>query len=140
MMKDEFEKLAGYEVSSDDYYNIIEKMYMATNLSKQDFVKTVNRKRFEVKKVTERQLLNQLRKEAKHMEEICGHCLDYECEARMEDIAKQIAKMNGYDAKNLQSGYWFIREYEYPNMRGCSFPSTLVIYINGHEYKRFALV
>ena len=50
MMKVEFEQLAGYEVSMEDYSNIIEPMYMATNLSKQEFVQVVDRKRFEVKK------------------------------------------------------------------------------------------
>ena len=50
MMKQEFERIAGYEVSAEDYYKVIEPMYMATNLSKQDFVKTINRKRFAVKK------------------------------------------------------------------------------------------
>lgn len=49
MMKQEFERLAGYEVSAEDYNNIIEPMYMATDLSKQEFVKTINRKAFEVK-------------------------------------------------------------------------------------------
>ena len=49
MMKHEFEEIAGYEVSTEDYDNIIEPMYMATNMSKQDFVKTINRKRFEQK-------------------------------------------------------------------------------------------
>ncbi len=49
MMKQEFEALAGYEVSAEDYNNIIEPMYMATDLSKQEFVKTINRKNFEVK-------------------------------------------------------------------------------------------
>ncbi len=46
MMKYEFETLAGYEVSTEDYNNIIEPMYMATNLSKEEFVKTVSKKRF----------------------------------------------------------------------------------------------
>lgn len=55
MMKHEFETLAGYEVSREDYDNIIEPMYMATNLSKQDFVKTISKKRFQtVKKVEEK--------------------------------------------------------------------------------------
>ena len=49
MMHHEFEQIAGYEVSYEDYTNIIEPMYMATNLSKQDFVKTINRKAFEKK-------------------------------------------------------------------------------------------
>ena len=50
MMKQEFEALAGYEVSTEDYNNIIEPMYLATDLSKQDFVKTISKKRFAVKK------------------------------------------------------------------------------------------
>jgi hypothetical protein len=50
MMKHEFEALAGYEVSTETYDNIIEPMYMATNLSKAEFVKTLNRKSFEQKK------------------------------------------------------------------------------------------
>ena len=49
MMKHEFEALAGYKVSTADYDNIIEPMYLATNLNKADFVATINRKRFEVK-------------------------------------------------------------------------------------------
>ena len=39
MMYEEFEKLAGYEVSYEDYVNVIEPMYTAVNLSKQDFIK-----------------------------------------------------------------------------------------------------
>ena len=50
MMKEEFERLAGYEVSFEDYNKVIEPMYMATNLSKEDFIKTIDKKRFEVKK------------------------------------------------------------------------------------------
>ena len=50
MMHHEFEELAGYEVSYDDYTNIIEPMYNATNLSKREFVKTLDRKRFELKR------------------------------------------------------------------------------------------
>ena len=44
MMKHEFEKLAGYEVSYEDYTKIIEPMYMATDLSKAEFVKCIDRK------------------------------------------------------------------------------------------------
>ena len=46
MMHKEFEAIAGYEVSYEDFINIIEPMYMATNLSKQEFVKTLNKKFF----------------------------------------------------------------------------------------------
>ena len=53
MMKHEFESIAGYEVSTEDYDNIIEPMYMATNLSKQEFVKTISKKRFAIVKKEE---------------------------------------------------------------------------------------
>jgi hypothetical protein len=55
MMKHEFEQIAGYEVSWEDYNTIIEPMYLAIpeNISKQDFVKMISRKRFEVKRPTE---------------------------------------------------------------------------------------
>jgi len=51
MMKHEFEAMAGYEVTNETYDNIIEPMYMATNLSKQEFIKTLNRKALEYKPV-----------------------------------------------------------------------------------------
>ena len=47
MMHEEFEQLAGYRVTYEDYQNIIEPMYMATTLSKEEFIETLNRKRFE---------------------------------------------------------------------------------------------
>lgn len=55
MMKHEFERLAGYEVSAEDYNNIIEPMYLAIpeSISKQEFVKMISRKRFEVKRPAE---------------------------------------------------------------------------------------
>lgn len=46
MMKHEFEEIAKIRVTAEDYDNIIEPMYMATNLSKADFVKTLNLKFF----------------------------------------------------------------------------------------------
>lgn len=139
MMKHEFEALAGYEVSAEDYNNIIEPMYMATDLSKADFVKVIDRKRFEIKRLSERQLINLLRKDAKHLEEICGHSVDHECERRMEENARKIAKMNGYDEKDFGCGFWFEKEYEYPGMRGCNYPKNLIIYIAGHEVKNIKL-
>lgn len=66
MMKFEFEMIAGYKVSEDDYNKIIEPMYNATDLDKIDFVKVIDRKRFEIKeeKTAERiQLENKLNDE-----------------------------------------------------------------------------
>lgn len=50
MMKVEFERLAGIEVTNETYETIIEPMYMATNLSKADFIKTLNLKQLAKKK------------------------------------------------------------------------------------------
>lgn len=50
MMKHEFEALAGYEVSFDDYNKIIEPMYIAVDVDKTEFVKMIDRSRFELKR------------------------------------------------------------------------------------------
>lgn len=47
MFKEEFEKLAGCKVSRLDYFRIIEPMYMATKLTKEEFIKVINVKEFE---------------------------------------------------------------------------------------------
>ncbi len=49
MMKHEFEAIAGHEVSVSDYDNIIEPMYMATDLNKAEFVKVISKERFALK-------------------------------------------------------------------------------------------
>ena len=85
MMKHEFEALAGYEVSFEDYNRVIEPMYMATELSKEDFVKCIDRKRFALP--TKAELLAAMRKEAKHLYDICGRCCDFESEQRLERLA-----------------------------------------------------
>ena len=133
MMKHEFEKIAGYEVSFEDYNNIIEPMYMATNLDKADFVKCVDRKRFALK--TQQQSINGIKKEAKHLFEICGRRHDYESEGRIE---RQLAEL-----ENRFGGIWYtLREYEMPEIkRGCTYPETLIhCTANGSEVKRYNLV
>lgn len=49
MLKEEFERLAGYKVTDDDYYKIIEPMYIATDLNKIEFIRCLNRSKFEHK-------------------------------------------------------------------------------------------
>ena len=64
MMWEEFEKLAGYSVTYEDYINVIEPMYMATNLNKQDFVECLNPKRFSLeyrRKMLRKQLISDMR-------------------------------------------------------------------------------
>ena len=59
MFKEEFEKLAGYKVTRLDYFRIIEPMYMATKLKKEEFVKVINRKEFET--TPEKEALDKIR-------------------------------------------------------------------------------
>lgn len=137
MMWEEFEKIAGYEVSYEDYANVIEPMYMATNLSKQDFVKCLDKKRFALR--TKNQLVSEMKKESKHLMETCEGYTDFDSRKRLEELAKEYIKRfwSGLD--------WYIRTettggrfWNAPG-RGCSFPSDLVVFGKGgnilHELK-----
>lgn len=116
MMKYEFEKIAGYEVSDKDYDEIIEPMYMATNLPKQDFVKCLDKKRFALK--TKTQLIKEMKKIASHLHEICGHYTDYDAQDKLDDLATELTRRfyggHGYD---YERGYY----------SGCSYPCRLEV-------------
>lgn len=141
MMHEEFEKLAGYEVSDEDYHDIIEPMYMATNMKKEDFIKCLDRKRFALP--TKKEMIREMRKEAKHLFEICGHSTDYDSEERLEKLAKKYLKrFYGVDWSTDMEAYALImREYEYPEIqRGCTFPKELILGRGNCEYERITLV
>lgn len=87
MMKQEFEALAGYEVSWEDYTNIIEPMYMATNLTKQEFVKTINKKRFALKPL--KTMIKEMKEIAKEIKEQCTHVYTYDLEEQLRTIARE---------------------------------------------------
>ena len=96
MMWGEFEKIAGYDVSYEDYVNIIEPMYNSTELSKQEFVKTLNRKQFDVnyKKAQEKKrLVRELKEIAQRMFDECGRCSTY------ETFSELLSKAQEYDTK-----------------------------------------
>ena len=133
---EEFERIAGYEVSFEDYNNIIEPMYMALpNVSKQDFVKMIDKKRFAFK--NEKQLINEMKKEAEHLRETCHWYTDFDSRDRLNDM---IGKYMGRFYLGLD--YFINHGYEYPGYRGCSFPKELVICSakSGKVYKRIQLV
>lgn len=54
MMKQEFERLAKIEVTEETYTKVIEPMYLATDLSKTDFIKLLNLKALQAPKVVEK--------------------------------------------------------------------------------------
>lgn len=144
MMWKEFEEIAGYEVSYEDYHNIIEPMYMAIpeGISKAEFVKMLNKKRFALP--DPKALLREMRKEAKHLYEICGLCSDYESEKRLDKLAKEYAKRKyGIDWVYDSKAYvFFLKGYEYPEVkRGCTYPKILVIgRLESGDFERTELV
>lgn len=144
MMWKEFEELAGYEVSYEDYTNVIEPMYMALpeKYTKQDFVKMIDKKRFALK--TKKQIENEMKKIAQYIFDNCGLKSYYEEEDKLNKLAREYAsRFFGYTNDDTKS--WFIinRDYAYCGVRqerGCTFPEELVIGRDYTEYTRLALV
>ena len=130
MMYQEFMDLAGYEVTFEDYNNIIEPMYMATTLSKADFIACLDKKRFALK--TDRQLINAMKKAAGRLADVCGRFRDFETEDQLEKLAREYAtRFWGYHPAVDTVWYSFKLDYEYPGMRGCSYPIALQIWYQG---------
>lgn len=120
MMQSEFETLYGHEVSHDDYWDIIQPMYMATTLTKEDFVKCLDRKRFALP--TRAELLKRMRTEVKHLHDVCGHYTDYESHERLQLL------LDEFDNRFGAHSTWLAPEYEFPSLRrGCSYPRYLHI-------------
>lgn len=143
MMWKEFEEIAGYEVSYETYSKIIEPMYMAlpNEIDKYKFVKMLDKKAFALP--TPQSFLKEVKKEAKHLYEICGRYSDYESREKMEKAAKAYAKRKfDLDWVNDSEVYVFFNSgYEFPEIqRGCTYPCELVIGRGGHEYERIQLV
>lgn len=118
MMKSEFESLAGYEVSAEDYTNIIEPMYYASNLDKFEFVKTINKKRFAL--VPLKTLAGNMKKCAQALKETCTHFTDYATREKMENIiVEYIGRKYGTTAK-----YFISEKME----QSCFYPVSVEIY------------
>lgn len=121
MMWKEFEEIAGYEVSYDDYHNIIEPMYMAVpeSVSKREFVKMIDKKRFALK--TEKQIIKRMREIAEYLKETCDHFTDFGAKEELE-------KLRAEYEKRFTSGYAMIfTRTTLPDQRGCSYPYELYI-------------
>lgn len=128
MMWAEFEELYGARVRYDDYKNIIEPMYMACpeSITKQEFVKMLDKKRFAIP--TKRQYENMLKKAARDMYEKCGHVTIHDEKRALYELACNYAKdIYGIERDDTDKYLFFNHGYEFPNMRGCSFPRELVI-------------
>ena len=114
MMKQEFEELAGYEVTWEDYTNIIEPMYMAVELSKAEFVKVIDKKRFALRSFDK--LISTMKAYAKDLKDTCTHYTDYHIKKELdktidEYVARKYAGSASYmvEDKQVQSCYYPIR-------------------------------
>lgn len=94
MMQYEFERIAGYEVSTEDYNNIIEPMYNATDLDKWDFVKVIDRKRFDLG-AKKKNLIKKMREIAKHLKDTCTHYYDGEARDELTKAVEEYQKLIG---------------------------------------------
>ena len=132
----EFEELAGYEVTYDTYTNILEPMYMAIpdSMTKQQFIKLLNRKAIEKRSV--KAIVKDMKPIAEHMREVCDHYHDWDADKKLEVLVKEVNA-------NACGAYYFCLENRntMENYRGCSFPAYLVKYdtVNYNEIERFTL-
>lgn len=143
-MREEFEKLAGYEVSYEDYHNIIEPMYLATELSKAEFIKCLDPKRFS-KQYKLGEIKKEIKKLAKMIFEGCGLRTYHVEERRMEELAKQYARLRyNLDWSNdIESYVFFTHGYAYCGIeqdRGCSYPKEMIIGRENVDYERLTLI
>ena len=120
MMKAEFETIAGYEVSDKDYYNIIEPMYMATNLTKDDFVKTISKKRFALKPIST--IRREMRKCASSLKSTCDHYDDIETYNRLYALVNEYIERRGWG----ESVGYVVTSDQTPCR--CSYPAVIEFY------------
>jgi len=131
MMKHEFEQIAGYEVSATDYYDIIEPMYLATNLSKEEFVKTLSKKRFAVKPL--KSFIKEMKKLASELKESCTHYTDYEKKEKLDSIIKEYIVRKYTEHLNIK---FHVEEKE---LWSCYYPKSVTIY-SGRTYDTFETI
>lgn len=123
MMKHEFEALAGYEVTIEDYNKIIEPMYMATDLSKEEFAKVINKKRFALKPLPK--IEKWMQKIAAHIKETCTHYRDNEAWEELEKAAEEYRKRIGassyYISESEKWSCWYPSQITFIGMSGGTF-------------------
>lgn len=137
MMQQEFEQIAGYEVSFKDYEEIIQPMYMALNLSKQEFVKCLSEKRFSLN-YKRSQLLKEIRKIAAFLHDNCGRSCFYEEEDQLDKLIAEYANITYFDrfpCEKNNAGFtrknawlWYEKGYECEKYQtGCTYPKEVTI-------------
>lgn len=140
MMWKEFELIAGYKVSFEDYNDYIEPMYMAVGdtVTKQEFVKMIDRSRFALPEPKE--LLKKVRKQARYLYAICGFKTDNESKKQMKKAADQYAELKyGIKPTDVNARCFFIYGNLKPGVSKCTYPKELVIGRDGLVLERVRL-
>jgi len=121
MMHEEFEKLAGYKVSYEDYVNIIEPMYMSLpTVSKADFVKMIDKKRFALKPI--KAIVKEMQKTAESLKQTCNHYTDYEAKDKLDDLAREYLQRKGW------SGLVGFMVNDKMTSQKCYYPASISFY------------
>ena len=123
MMKYEFETLAGYEVSQEDYDRYIEPMYMAANIDKAEFVKMIDKKRFALVPITS--LIKKMKKIANGLKETCTHYTDFDKEGELRRTVEEYLRRKGLIGEWGKMASYHI---ETEQLWSCYYPSEVVIY------------
>jgi hypothetical protein len=132
MFKEEFEKLAGYKVTRLDYFRIIEPMYMATKLNKEEFVKVINRKEFET--TPEKEALDKIRLYAEEYRNNAKNDGKFFITKEFNIMVEEFARKY-YDSNKI----WIGAEHD---ILGCMYPSEFQIMneTNNRVLKTFKLL
>lgn len=135
MMKEEFENLAGYEVSYDDYHDIIEPMYMVTNLSKSEFVKVINKKTFALP--TKQTIVKEMREIASYISDHKHEGAVWHKEVELDEIAKNYAeRFYHIDLSHDMKAYVYFNRDDVMNI----VPNEIVIGRGTFEFERIKLI
>ena len=128
MMREEFEQIAGYEVTWQDYTEIIEPMYMALpeGISKQDFVKMIDKKRFALKPLNK--IEKEMKKIAEHLKETCNQFTDYDAIEKLRTLAQEYTDRIG------AKGFHINEQIRWT----CYYPVSVDIY--GNDYKTWRYI
>lgn len=117
MMKEEFEKIVGYEVSPEDYYKIIEPMYMAIDCNKKDFCKMLSKKRFALKPISTYKA--EIRNCMRSLRLSCDHYTDYPTIDRMHGLCDDVKK-------RINAKDYMIENHT--TLSHCYYPCRIVFY------------
>ena len=94
MMHEEFEKMAGYRIAYKYYHEIVEPMYMASDLSKQEFIALVNFRDYATLK--EKQIVEQMRQIAGVMHD-SDETFNETYLARLNNLLDSLKDVRGFD-------------------------------------------